>query len=947
MIKKLFIAVLMLVTPFVASADLQEVSCFDDGLYTFQSVTSNIGVVDSSYDTEDVVKFIGQINNDNPYPVFDGNLFVRIARENSNYLEEGHNIVDEFIIEDVNINGSSTLPIEFDWEVQDGLASGEYRADFFFSVGKKFNLGGLPFTNEILMGYTKFEIIGRKDNGFYLGKGLTRVNSEKYLHIGEWPSYSGDISVEQALINDTNSDLEVNVEYTLSYWDSINSDDLIDKTSEIVTVPANSSIDLSYIIPDESSAVNYLRIEAKVGNTKSIVNVRVADLDESKARLNYPGVNNFPLEKGDSFNPFSCYHLTGGDFTNVDGEVRLSIEDGDGNEIYSSSYSGEVSGEMLAVSDTVVAESDVTNLVIKSELITNGQVVDSYEVEYSCDLIDNEKCFDLKNKHYTIKVIGYSLISLLLVYIAVVLVNKMVGYRNVKVFIKIIAAITAIGILAIAIYALYNKPSYVEAQNFPDGQPVTKTSQRSKEWAWGWENPNGRPVARGNISYTKVCTLNTPNQDTRIGVGDNISISLDNECTHNAHSYNWDTPYCEQNADTFHSPANDRDGYIKFRIVDIGVGEITSSNSEVLTCDSSGCSAVSPGNAQVQYRLEGIHAYAEGCAEVNGGRTCHDSSTLAYNRKLRLSNNGSWNPDTFKDTRLRLGDFTCSWNIEVGEPVPSDGVCGSADGKYVSSQPSQSQLCSSGTPSSVTANGDGTYSWSCEGRNGSNVDDICSTINNPLSNGGGGDDNDSGLACRISQPSDGANTYSVGEEVTFTAVLSGASSEDVDFQWDGDLVSGAGDVQSVNVTLNDQGTYQGGTVRATLNGETQVATCITGLFPQNPTLNQRIIVAEEPELTFDISPQLADPESGTCPFTWGINAGASEVSCRIETKLENGSVYNGLSQTLIGQNFSEDGEIESGNEYRLVCDYTDPLISDLEITPTPYQQCIDPDLIEI
>ncbi|MFZ4462167.1 MAG: glycoside hydrolase family 44 protein, partial [Patescibacteria group bacterium] len=57
---------------------------------------------------------------------------------------------------------------------------------------------------------------------------------------------------------------------------------------------------------------------------------------------------------------------------------------------------------------------------------------------------------------------------------------------------------------------------------------------------------------------------------------------------------------------------------------------------------------------------------------------------------------------------------SCSANKTITPPTPVNGVCGSDNGKTLSSTPTA--LCSAGNPSSVT--GTGPWSWSCLGQNG-------------------------------------------------------------------------------------------------------------------------------------------------------------------------------------------------------------------------------------
>jgi len=251
------------------------VSCFD--YYTFQSVQVSVGIDKNSYSPGEFVKFSGELVNKNNYPVVDGYVFVRISRENTNqnHILEWHNISDEFFgAEKTVIDANGIKNIQFTWEVPDSLQGGRYRADYFFSVGKKFNLGGLPFSNEIMVGTAKFNIES-EDYSIYLDRSGTKINGTEYKHIGNWPivDENSQVIITQPVNNPTETEQDVDVSYELYWWDGLLEGDMIDIKKEQIKIPANSSLDLSYELPNIVEPVYYLKITAESGNQKSIVNL--------------------------------------------------------------------------------------------------------------------------------------------------------------------------------------------------------------------------------------------------------------------------------------------------------------------------------------------------------------------------------------------------------------------------------------------------------------------------------------------------------------------------------------------------------------------------------------------------------------------------------------------------------------------------------------------------
>ncbi len=133
--------------------------------YKFQSVTTTISSDKLQYQPEGGVIFSGKISNQNRYPIFDGYLFVRISKIRKDFDKQGNDIIDEFVAKkNLTLNPNSSQGISFQWIVPTNLAEGKYRADFFFSVGKKFNLAGLPFTNEVVGGTSEFTVTSTVKN---------------------------------------------------------------------------------------------------------------------------------------------------------------------------------------------------------------------------------------------------------------------------------------------------------------------------------------------------------------------------------------------------------------------------------------------------------------------------------------------------------------------------------------------------------------------------------------------------------------------------------------------------------------------------------------------------------------------------------------------------------------------------------------------------------------
>lgn len=373
------------------------VDCFD--YYHFQSVQVSAATDKKTYGAGEEIKFKGNVTNENNYPVVDGYVFVRLGPVNIAYRSEGHNIADEFFaVEKIVLDGKTAKPLEFKWHIPKGALSGEYIANYFFSVGKRFNLGGLPFSNEVIIGSTKFKVTNAESGGLLFDRKATKVNGNRYIHIGDWPVINpgAKVVIEQPLKNTGKREQEANITYELYYWDGLRAEDLIDsRTEKVILVPGFSQT-LRYEIPNMDTSVYYLKIMANSGDSRSIVNIRIAS-DQARPRINYPAITKFPVASGDKFSVFSCFHNTSN--VNAEGKVTVVLKDRAGNRVGEASYNGVIPPDMLAVAGDIVAAKSYDYLALRAEISNAaGEIIDSYDTVYDCNDLKSSACGVLPGK---------------------------------------------------------------------------------------------------------------------------------------------------------------------------------------------------------------------------------------------------------------------------------------------------------------------------------------------------------------------------------------------------------------------------------------------------------------------------------------------------------------------------------------------------------------------
>ncbi len=537
--------------------------CFN--YYEFQSIQINISPEKNSFVAGEKITFVGEIKNENPYPIFNGYLYARIAEKNPNYFEEGHNIVDEFFaLGPIAVDTESSLPTSFTWEVPKNLKFGEYTIDYFFSVNKRMNLAGLPFTNEIIGSFSDFTISSNQEGKVYFLKESTKVNNEKYNHIGDWPFLnSGDEAIiTQDIVNTANEDLETTISYALYFWDSLDPKDLISSETENIVLKSGERKTLTYKIPQIEESVYYLRIVAENENeTKSIINIRVTS-DVSKPRINYFGLNKFPIQEGDSATLYSCFHNTSYSPPPA-GELVLVAKDKMGQEIARVDYEGIIPSEIFSHKTLFTANSDLEYLVLEQKLHDeNGSMIEHQEIVYDLSLLrdDIEESMEVEEEVFTdyviyiyIAIVIFTLLTILLIWFLLKPLFERKGVNN-----KISSLIILLAILLnFFLFSPQNSNAQSTIENFKKEQGLlvnetfhTTFTRRAVIQAHGFPNnsmtmlhltPN---VIDGGVSYRY--NIGTTANRPLLAIGDKVDFTYNTKDFYYLSGAVYDTPHLGQ-----------------------------------------------------------------------------------------------------------------------------------------------------------------------------------------------------------------------------------------------------------------------------------------------------------------------------------------------------------------------------------------------------------------
>ncbi len=355
------------------------------------------------------ITFTGAIKNDNPYPIVDGALYIKVFRLKNNSGAKdpnGPDVVDQFFVRGgINLPANGSLPIAFTWDIPSYASSGDYKIATFFTTSKKYNLLGLSFTDDVVGNTVSFSVSGEQEKTVAFDKSAVKVAGNAY-YFAAFPPRAGKsapVPVEAVIRNATAQKVLVPVSWKLYTWDAGQPSNLVAESDTQVSVPAGGAATVSYVATDARYPVYLLIGTVGWGNTQSIINVRFVRQGMDRTRINFPGVTAFPLRDGQETTLFSCLHNSGESAVVPNGRLVLTLSDLSGKLIHEYTYSGGVTGAMMGVADAFTPKGnyDVFNLTAK--LYQGGTLVDEAQLTYDCNQIDPSACLseDLKSQGFS------------------------------------------------------------------------------------------------------------------------------------------------------------------------------------------------------------------------------------------------------------------------------------------------------------------------------------------------------------------------------------------------------------------------------------------------------------------------------------------------------------------------------------------------------------------
>ncbi len=382
----------------IAAMPAGTVQCFDH--YTYGSVEMFLEPTTLTPVSGSVLQFTGNIKNENPYPIVNGTVFVKIFHQKQtnaqNSVDNGYPLVDQFIaLENVTIPANGEREAAFDWNIPENTEGGKYYAALYFSTHDRYNLAGIMFMDDVTGNQVDFEIVnpGKVAPAVSFDRNGTTIDGFAY-NFSKPPrlfSKTEPVEVKVKINNPRSESVNLPVTWKLAPWGDLQTSRTIDSKQEMVTLKAKETKTLSYTVQPHNNTVSYVTVELTDQGTKSIQNIRFARDGVAETRLEFPTILNYPLEAGRETGVFVCAHST--NMPSVSGnEITLTVTDSSGSTVFTHTYTGTIPVDMTGILGAFTPERNLTNFSVTATLVRDGKTIESVTQAYRCKDFDPEHC---------------------------------------------------------------------------------------------------------------------------------------------------------------------------------------------------------------------------------------------------------------------------------------------------------------------------------------------------------------------------------------------------------------------------------------------------------------------------------------------------------------------------------------------------------------------------
>lgn len=343
------------------------------------------------------VLFSGTIKNNNPEPLVNGQLHLKVFRKtNENHDEvvrNGYPLVEfTTLIDNLMIPAGETMPFEAVWNVPRLADGGEYDARFYVTENNETNMLGVISTDYVFGNGTTFWVGGEEDNIFF-DKGSITINDQPVDLSGPIQRFGENelITVRATITNPSDETAYAELWWWVSNWDELSTDKTKARDLQGIEIPPNSTKEVSHIIPSDAGPGIVVQGILNQYDSKSVLHVRMVRDGQDSRNIGFAGVSPVVTEAGKKSTAFLCVQdLGNASAGNLD--VVVTATDGSGTELFSHTVSTVTDANPTLVEVPFELSQDASFFTLHTQLLKDGEVIDETNKTYDCGKLGDSIC---------------------------------------------------------------------------------------------------------------------------------------------------------------------------------------------------------------------------------------------------------------------------------------------------------------------------------------------------------------------------------------------------------------------------------------------------------------------------------------------------------------------------------------------------------------------------
>lgn len=380
-----------------ASASDQLESCFD--YYRFGSVPVTLTSDATQVSQGSSITVHALITNQNSYPVENITVLGKVFyKKDFNKTSYGPDVIQLLVLgKGITLKAGESRALTYTWDVPPKTLPGNYQIAAYVNSFDRFNMAGLPFTNDVVGTLLNFSVVGSDVGAVRFDNTQTYVNGVNFHGTAFSPqtlTKPSGTPVYMTIDNTTHHYFTGTVHWEVYSWDGSNAANLITQSDQPVHVNGSGSTTVTYTITDASHTVYYAVAELKSADGEVLSVEPIRYVQSRGVGLDLPRIAFFGAATSTNasstkaLRAFACVHSTG-HRSSQNTKVVVSAVPLDPvswllhlGSLGHRTYAGDLPGRLAAVSVPISPANG--DFKVTASVYQGGALIDSVTSTYSC-----------------------------------------------------------------------------------------------------------------------------------------------------------------------------------------------------------------------------------------------------------------------------------------------------------------------------------------------------------------------------------------------------------------------------------------------------------------------------------------------------------------------------------------------------------------------------------